>query len=278
MSVTWVLDDRWALVRGRPVFYRESAPAPDARVILHLHGFAISGRYMVPTAELLADEFRTLVPDLPGFGRSVDPDHPLTIPELADSAAALLDELGVERATVLGNSLGCAVLASFAHRHPDRIDRAIMVSPAGGKHSQPLLRGVVQLAMDAPREPLSMALVAGPDYLRFGLVPTFKLFLEMTRFPALARLLEIEARTLVVVGSRDPLMPPLDRFRKGAARLKANATVVVIRDAAHAINFSHPRELAAIVRQFMDDEQVVGLPDDPTAARVARIAGGASPR
>lgn len=278
MSVTWVLDDRWALVRGRPVFYRESAPVPDARVILHLHGFAISGRYMVPTAELLADEFRTLVPDLPGFGRSVDPDHPLTIPELADSAAALLDELGVERATVLGNSLGCAVLASFAHRHPDRIDRAIMVSPAGGKHSQPLLRGVVQLAMDAPREPLSMALVAGPDYLRFGLVPTFKLFLEMTRFPALARLLEIEARTLVVVGSRDPLMPPLDRFRKGAARLKANATVVVIRDAAHAINFSHPRELAAIVQQFMDDEQVVGLPDDPTAARVARIAGGASPR
>lgn len=278
MSVTWTLDDRWALVRGRPIFYRESAPAPDARVILHLHGFAISGRYMVPTAELLADEFRTLVPDLPGFGRSVDPDHPLTIPELADSAAALLDELGVERATVLGNSLGCAVLASFAHRHPDRIDRAIMVSPAGGKHSQPLLRGVVQLAMDAPREPLSMALVAGPDYLRFGVVPTFRLFLEMTRFPALARLLEIEAQTLVVVGSRDPLMPPLDRFRKGAARMKGNATVVVIKDAAHAINFSHPRELAAIVRQFMDDEQVVGLPDDPTAARIARIAGGASPR
>ena len=273
MPVTWSLDDRWALVRGRPVFYRESTPAPDARVILHLHGFAISGRYMVPTAELLADEFRTIVPDLPGFGRSIDPDHPLTIPELADSAAGLLDELGIERATVLGNSLGCAVLASFANRHPDRIDRAIMVSPAGGKHSQPLLRAVVQLARDVPREPLSMATVAGPDYLRFGVLPTFALFREMTRFPALARLLEIRARTLVVVGSRDPLMPPVDRFRKGAALMRADATVVFIKDAAHAVNFSHPRELAAIVRQFMDDEQVVGLPGDPTAARVACIAG-----
>ena len=272
MTVTWRLDDRWALVRGRPVFYRESTPAPDARVILHLHGFAISGRYMVPTAELLADEFRTLVPDLPGFGRSIDPDHALTIPELADSAAAFLDEVGVERATVLGNSLGCAVLAAFAHRHPERIERVVMVSPAGGAHSQPLLRALGQLVMDGPREPLGMATVAGPDYLRFGVLPTFRLFRDMTRFPALARLLEIEAPTLVVVGSRDPLMPPLARFRKGAERMKAHTSVVVIKDAAHAINFSHPRELAAVVRQFMDDRPIVGVPDDPTAARIAVIA------
>jgi pimeloyl-ACP methyl ester carboxylesterase len=278
VTATWTLDDRWALVRSRPVFYRESSPAPGARVMLHLHGFAISGRYMVPTAELLADEFRTLVPDLPGFGRSVDPDHGLSIPELADSAAAFLDEVGVERATVLGNSLGCAVLASFAHRHPDRMDRAIMVSPAGGRHSQPLLRAVVQLGMDAPREPLSMAAVAGPDYLRFGVIPTFHLFREMMRFPAMTRLLELQARTLIVVGSRDPLMPPVDRFRKGAALMRADTTVVYIKDAAHAVNYSHPRELAAVVRQFMDDEPVVGLPDDPTAARVARLAvGGGAP-
>lgn len=72
-----------------------------------------------------------LVPDLPGFGRSINPDHALSIPEFADSAAAFLDEVGVERATIIGNSLGCAILASFAHRHPDRIERAVLVSPAG---------------------------------------------------------------------------------------------------------------------------------------------------
>ena len=99
-----------------------------APVILHLHGFAISGRYMVPTAARLTGDFRTLVPDLPGFGRSLPPSHPHN-PELADSAAAILDACRLERATILGNSLGCAILGAFAQRHPVRIERAIMVSP-----------------------------------------------------------------------------------------------------------------------------------------------------
>ena len=95
---------------------------------------------MVPTAQTLSGEFRTYVPDLPGFGKSVPPDHPLTIDELADTVAAFVDSVRVEKATILGNSLGCAILAAFAQRHPGRMDRAIMVSPAGGENSKPLLR------------------------------------------------------------------------------------------------------------------------------------------
>ena len=121
MSTTTELEGRWSLVRGTPVYHR-AREVEGAPTILHLHGFAISGSYMVPTAGLLADEFTTYVPDLPGFGRSPRPDHVLTIPELADSAAAFLDSVGVERATVVGNSLGCTVLAAFAQRHPDRLE------------------------------------------------------------------------------------------------------------------------------------------------------------
>ena len=49
---------------------RESPGPPDGSTMTHLHGFGLSGAYLVPTAELLADDFHTLVPDLPGFGRS----------------------------------------------------------------------------------------------------------------------------------------------------------------------------------------------------------------
>ena len=63
------LASRWTTVDGINVYYRESPP-PDAPVMTHVHGFGLSGRYLLPTAELLADEFHTLVPDLPGFGRS----------------------------------------------------------------------------------------------------------------------------------------------------------------------------------------------------------------
>jgi len=263
--------DSWAIVRNQPMFYRRSQSMDAVRVLVHLHGFAISGSYMVPTARLLADEFTTLVPDLPGFGKSLDPDHVLTIDELADSVAAFLDTVDVDRASLVGNSLGCAILASFAHRHPDRLDRVVMVSPAGGLHSRPLPRAIGQLLLDAPREPVSMATVAVPDYLRFGVVPALKLFHAMTRFPAVDHVLELDVSTLAVLGSRDPLLPPVSRVREMAELVHDGVRIVVIKDAAHAINFSHPRELSSVIRQFMDDRPIVGAVDEPGTAAVAEL-------
>ena len=268
------LTPTWEIVRGEPMFVRVAEPAPEAPVILHLHGFAISGRYMTPTAELLAGDFRTYVPDLPGFGRSLPPSHPLTIPELADSAADLLDTVGIERATVLGNSLGCAILGAFAQRHPDRIERAIMVSPAGGIHNRPLLRAIGQLALDAPREPVSMARVAVPDYLHFGVVDALRLFVAMTRFPALEALLGLDVPLLAVLGARDPLLPPWSRIRQVVTQLPPETRVAVLRDAAHAINYSHPAELAAIVRQFMADEPIIGAAPADGISPMRSFRGG----
>ena len=76
------LEPRRALdgVDGVEVFYRESTPPPDAPVMMHLHGFGLSGRYLLPTAERLAGEFHTLVPDLPGFGRSGNAPRPARRP------------------------------------------------------------------------------------------------------------------------------------------------------------------------------------------------------
>ena len=60
--------------------------------MMHLHGFGLSGRYLLPTAERLHTDFHTLVPDLPGFGRSGRPSEPLDVPEMAHAAAAFLDD------------------------------------------------------------------------------------------------------------------------------------------------------------------------------------------
>ena len=78
--------------------------------MMHLHGFGLSGRYLLPTAEALADEFHILVPDLPGFGRSGNAIEPLTVEELAHAAAAFLDTQGIEKVTLVGNSMGCPVI------------------------------------------------------------------------------------------------------------------------------------------------------------------------
>jgi pimeloyl-ACP methyl ester carboxylesterase len=269
------LAERWTTIDGVDVFYRESPhPTPDQPVMMHLHGFGLSGQYLLPTAETLAEEFHTLVPDLPGFGRSGNAIEPLTVPELAHAAAAFLDTQGIERVTLVGNSMGCPVIVEFAYLYPHRLERAILVSPAGGIHNQPLPRAVRQLSHDGLREPVRLLRVVVPDYVRFGVPSTFRMFRALTQYPSLDRLLALDVPMLVVAGSRDPLLPGPARIREVAAQVEHRAIFVVIDGAAHAINFSHPGELANVIRQFMTDKEIIDDPDSPGNARAYELHRG----
>ncbi len=268
------LAERWTTIDGVDVFYRESPAPPDAPVMMHVHGFGLSGRYLLPTAERLSDEFHTLVPDLPGFGRSGKPIDPLDVPDLAHAAARFLDDRQVTSATLVGNSMGCPVICEFAYRYPERLDRAVLVSPAGGVNNQPLRRAVRQLARDGTREPVGMIRVAAPDYLRFGVPSTVRMFRALTRYPSLDRLLALKVPTLVVIGDRDPLMPNPDRIREVASSTDNHVLVVIIEGAAHAINFSNPGELAHVIRQFMADQPIVDDPDEPGRSHSYEIHRG----
>lgn len=269
------LAEKWTTIDGVDVFYRESPnPPKDARVMAHVHGFGLSGRYLLPTAERLSNEFHTYVPDLPGFGRSGKRRDMLDIPDLARAARDFLDDRGVEKATLVGNSMGCPVIIEFAHTYPERIDRAVLVSPAGGVHNQPLRRAIGQLAADAPREPTRMAGVAVPDYVRFGVPSTVRMFRALTQYPSLQRLLEMQIPTLVVLGARDPLLPHAHRVDEIASQTDSHVLVVLLDGAAHAINFSHPGQLAHVIRLFMDDQPIVNDPTWPGHVRLFEVHRG----
>jgi pimeloyl-ACP methyl ester carboxylesterase len=275
MEPRGTLVGRWTRLDGVDVFYRESeGPVSGSPVMMHVHGFGLSGRYLLPTAERLASEFHTLVPDLPGFGRSGRTAEPLDVPGLARAAAAFLDDRDVEKVTLVGNSMGCAVICEFAHLFPERHERTVLVAPAGGVHNQPLHRAIRQLARDGLREPVRLMNVAVPDYVRFGLPSTMRLFRALTSYPAFDRLLELHLPTLMVVGSADPLMPDPLRVQEVAGLTDNHVLLVVIHGAAHAINFSHPGELAHVIRQFMADEAITDDPDSPGHARLHEIHRG----
>lgn len=255
-------------VDGVGVFVRRSADHPGALPVVHLHGFGISGEYLMPTARLLAQRRGNLVPDLPGYGRSGDPARLLSIPELATSVHRILDTLEIDRVVLLGNSMGCPVGIEAAHQRPDRIERVVLVSPAGGAQNQPLIRGIGQLALDSVREKPSMARVAVRDYLRFGVFNAWRLFGDLVRYPSLDRLLAMPVPTLAVLGSRDPLMPATERARTIARLLPAHMDLVRIEGAAHALNYSHPGELAHVVDAWLDGQDIVDDPDQPGVSRV----------
>jgi pimeloyl-ACP methyl ester carboxylesterase len=241
----------WVIVDGLPVYHRTCLDAgPDADAIVHVHGFGISGTYLEPTAARLAPRHRTFVPDLPGMGRSMRPEQPLDLPGLARALVSYCDAVGVERATFVGNSLGAPIIVEVATAFPERISRAVLVSPAGGPNNQPLSRVIRQMATDAFREPLSMLPIAIRDYLHFGVLQGLALFKAMTSYPTLDRLPNLVAPTLVVVGERDPLVN-LERAHVLAVLAHVDAVKV---PGAHALNFSAPELVAELVEAHLSGE------------------------
>ncbi|HEU4543343.1 MAG TPA: alpha/beta fold hydrolase [Jiangellaceae bacterium] len=266
-------DDGWAdehiRLEGKSVHYRRSLGGSGVPIV-HLHGFAISGTYLMPTARLLADGRVNVVPDLPGYGRSERRGHVLGIADLAEALLAILDQLHFDQAVLVGNSMGCPIGLEAAHAAPGRVHRLVLVSPAGGIQNQPLARAVLQLARDAVRESPRMIPVAVPDYLKFGPLNALRLFRELTRFPSLERLLHTPVPTLAVLGGRDPLMPPPHRVRDVGRLAPDHVNVVLIEQAAHAINFSHPRELAHVITSWLDGRDLQDGPNQPSGVRVIR--------
>lgn len=258
------------LVDGNWIRYRVAGPV-DAPPMIHQHGFAISGSYLLPTASLLTDSFRVYVPDLPGFGRSPKPKQPLSIEELGTSLNHFMDALGIEQAVVVGNSLGCAITAELINEDPGKVSRAVMVGLAGGPHNRPLAKALVQMARDGLVEPPALLPVAAPDYLRYGMVRAIRLFDKMTRFPAYERFMSIPVPVMVVIGSEDPLRPPWANISRALSDLPQEVTIVLFQGAAHAINFTHPRELAHTIRQYVAGEEVRMDAGNPAGVPVLQL-------
>jgi pimeloyl-ACP methyl ester carboxylesterase len=263
---------RWSAlaVGDQWIHYRVAGPA-DGPVMIHVHGFAISGTYLTPTAALLTDTFRTYVPDLPGFGRSPRPAGSLSIPDLAGALLGFMDGLDIEQAVLVGNSLGCAVILEVIAEAPERVSKAVMVGLAGGQHNQPLGKALLQMVRDGVKEPPRMITVAAPDYLRYGPIRAIRLFSWMTRFPAVDRFMAMPVPVMAVIGSEDPLRPPWRRITQLMGQIPPQVDIVLFQGAAHAINYTHPRELAHTIRQYVAGEPIRMDPDNPTGIPVLQL-------
>jgi 3-oxoadipate enol-lactonase len=107
--------------------YREHAVGPP--VLVFVHGFGQSSDFWWPSALRFAEAgARAIAVDLPGFGVSANAPGPYTMEGYSDRIAALLDALSVPRATIVGGSMGGVVAQHFALRHPDRLERLVLVA------------------------------------------------------------------------------------------------------------------------------------------------------
>lgn len=118
-------------VAGLRLHIRDSGPR-DAPAVLLLHGFGASLHTWEDWAQTLQRQYRVIRIDLPGNGlSSPDPTGDYSDARSHAVIVALLDKLGVERTTVVGNSIGGRIAWTFAARHPERMAKLVLVSPDG---------------------------------------------------------------------------------------------------------------------------------------------------
>ncbi|GAC1519683.1 MAG: hypothetical protein NVS2B16_26190 [Chloroflexota bacterium] len=246
-------------VGAHRVFSRErtrGAPPAGPSVVL-VHGYVISGRYMLPLMDELAPHYRVYVPDLPGWGKSSKPAHALPLAQLADVLAAWVEILGLVRPVFLGNSFGCQIVAELAVRHADLPSALILLGPTVDPTAQNLWQQAVRLALDAPHERLSLWALELEDLVRMGLPRAAETVRIMVGDRIEDKLPKITVPTLVMRGSRDPIAP--QRWGEEASRLLPYGTLAVIAGAPHAANFSTPELVTEAAVPFIREASMSSM-------------------
>ena len=255
----------WTIVHGQRMFARLSTrPLPAALPpVVMVHGLAMSSWYLTPVAQRLAPFCRLYLPDLPGFGRSENPPHILTIAEMSDALASWMRAIGLERAVMLGHSMGCQVVARFAQSYPEMTRGVILVSPTMDPDDSWLaflLRALSDLAYE-PDVIVRLMAYGSVHASPWRILRTLQHALDdqcEIVYPA------IQTPTLVVRGERDPVssqrwaervasMPP----RRRPLRLLPGRT--------HTVNMNAPRALLGAILPFLHEIAVEVRQQEPCA-------------
>ncbi len=231
--------------------------------------FLHSGQGFVPAQPyvgLLAKKRRLLAPSHPGFGRSSLPDWLDTPDDIAHIYLELMDRIGVERADLVGCSLGGWIAAEMATKAPERFRKLVLVAPVGVK-TGPVDKLDIPDIFAIPQERVSQMLFHDPAKFRFDpskfrddeltIIARNRETLALLVWepwmhnPKLKhRLHRLAMPTLFLRGESDGLVSAdyIERF----ARLVPGARIETIAKAAHALQVEQPETFAAKLSGFLD--------------------------
>jgi 2-hydroxy-6-oxonona-2,4-dienedioate hydrolase len=243
----------WALVDGLWIHYLAShkTRVEECPTVVLVHGLVVSSRYMTPALKLLARHYRVYAPDLPGFGRSEKPPAVLDVSGLSNALSAWMDTVGLERSVLVGNSMGCQIIADLAAHRPELVERAVLQGPMMDPRRRSVLRQVARFLLDVPREPPFMLAIELRDLLAAGVHRGWRTFRYALRDRIEENLPRLRTPALVVRGSRDPLCS--HRWAEEVVELLPKGRLLILPGAAHAANFAAPLEFAGIVGAFIEE-------------------------
>jgi pimeloyl-ACP methyl ester carboxylesterase len=285
-------------LHGHRVSYRRGGDGP---VLLLLHGIANSSATWEGVAPDLSKHFTLIAPDMLGHGESATPRGDYSLGAHATAARDVLTALGIERATVVGHSLGGGVAMQFAYQFPERCERMVLVSSGGlGRDVHLVLRAAALPGAEYVLPALTSAGLIGVGRRAGGLLRRLRLapsgdvqilaqgfasldntgsrqaFLHTVRSViepsgqrvsahdrlALAGLLP----SLIVWGEKDSIIP----VAHGAAAHEAmpGSRFEVFPDAGHMPHADDPQRFAAVLTDFCQTTEPARLTYDHWATAI----------
>lgn len=283
LDISWREHQRWIEIDGQPV---NTIEIGTGKPIVFVHGLSGSWpNWLEQLPVFSANGYRAIAMDLPGFGHSPMPNERITISSYARLLDRLLGELGIGAATVVGNSMGGFVSAELAIAFPRRVERLVLVSPAGlstynhpratralptlqrfnrivaaytawlaAKSDQvtarPALRNATLGLVTAHPSRLPGSLAA--EQLRGAGKPGFIQALEANlHYDFRDRLPEIACPTLIVWGDRDRVITVRDAAVY--AELIPGSKKVVYEDTGHMAMLERPAAFNALLAEFLSE-------------------------
>jgi pimeloyl-ACP methyl ester carboxylesterase len=242
----------------------------SGRPLLLLHGWGVSSELFVPILEALQPGRRLIVPDLPGFGATPEPDTPWSVHDYAAWCVALLDRLGIDACDLIGHSNGGRIGIVMAATAPGRVRRMVLAGSAGIRPAR-TLRGAVRVrsykllrALErSAMLPGALRRAAGrnadqrgsADYRAVSGVMRGTL-VRIVNEDLRSLLPAVQLPVLLIWGDHDT-ETPLDDGRL-MERLIPDAGLVVFEGAGHYAYLEQPGRFCRIVDVFLGDAQEGG--------------------
>lgn len=287
-------------LHGHRAVYRAAGSGPT---VVLIHGMLNSSRHWERVALKLAETHHVVAPDLIGHGDAATPRGDYSLGAHAASIRDLLAAIGIDRATIVGHSLGGGVAMQFFYQFPQRTERLVLISSGGlGQEVSPLLRGAAlpgasALLRLATRPPIVTGIAAAGTGLKDRGRPqgvalqavaralrplesegSRRAFMQTLRSVIDVRGQHVSAtdrlyllgdmETLIVWGERDRTIP-IDHGRRAAADIP-NCRFETLPKAAHFPNLEDPDGLSTVLADFLATTQPVQIHDHDWASVLAQ--------
>jgi 3-oxoadipate enol-lactonase len=236
----------------------------DGPPLVLLHGFPLDHHLWGQVMPLLVDTFDVILPDLRGFGESTTVDSPYTMDDYASDIASLLDQLEVQKAAIVGHSMGGYVALAFARLYPERVRGLGLVSSQVLADAPDRKEGRYKSAKDVSENGIgSVVEMMTPKFTSDEKLQAFSresmehqqpaayigaLKAMAERMDSTPLLSSFNFPVVIVHGEADSLIP-IDRAREVKSALP-QAHLVEISDAGHIPMMEAPQKTAEALKQL----------------------------